>query len=72
MDFTPDQIERLFPGSTEAIARLNVSTGAANADEGYAAWIVEVINDVLYVSAIQPHYVRGEQKSFMFDGEEFV
>ncbi len=72
MGFTLDQIERLFPGSSEAIARLNVRTGAAGADEGYAAWIVEIYNDSLSVSADQPHYVKGNQKSFWFDGEEFT
>ncbi len=62
----------LFPGVDQAIAELNTRTGAANDDEGFAAWQYGIDKKGrFFVTADQPHYVRGKKKSFWFDGKEF-
>lgn len=70
--FEPEDLELLHPGVSDAIKRLNKRTGVSDPDELYAGWIVERINGALSVSAMRPSTCRGRQKSFWWDGEEFV
>ena len=72
-DLMLDDLNDMFPGLEQALGRLNVETGASDAEEGLAAWVYGIDKDGSFmVSADQPHYVKGKKKSFKFNGKKFV
>lgn len=65
--------EELFPGVTKAVGELNVRTGVADADEGFAGWVCSIDEKGRFrVDADQPFYVKRGKKHYVFDGKKFV
>jgi hypothetical protein len=68
-----DELEEMFPGLLKGVGKLNVDTGAADKDEGFAAWNFFLDQKGYFcIEPIQPHYVKGSQKKFVWDGKKFV